>query len=396
MSRFFRPYEGSRPFLFISYAHLQSEAVVDTIRILHEKGWRLWYDEGIPAGSDWPLNIARHMQRCEGVIFFLSVRAMESANCYSEIRTAVRQGKPLLMVKLEDAPMDERWRDLLDGRPAVPLLDTAEERAAAILESGFVSRHFHLSLAEKLPLQALGFFASLLFFLAAAGAFGALASGRWNPLPQPEAPAASLREETPAPTPQPVVDIGEAERYFAVRFPDAQQEQAVRQVLGNLDREVYRWQVAEIPELYFCGNMVTRSLDGVRFDADGICRVNGAPVATGQVRDLSLLESAVRLERLALVCQPLEDPSALSSHLLLRELSLAGSPVSDLSALVDLPSLDTLHLEHTAVRDLTPLEALANLRTVTVSQDMLPLTWSKSAGFRVVLAPDREAKGGPP
>ena len=44
MSRFFKPYEGTRPFLFISYAHLQSEEVVSTIRIHDEKGWRLWYD----------------------------------------------------------------------------------------------------------------------------------------------------------------------------------------------------------------------------------------------------------------------------------------------------------------------------------------------------------------
>ena len=28
MSRFFKPYEGTRPYLFISYAHKQSEEVV--------------------------------------------------------------------------------------------------------------------------------------------------------------------------------------------------------------------------------------------------------------------------------------------------------------------------------------------------------------------------------
>ena len=42
MSSFFKPYEGARPFFFVSYAHKQSDAVVDTIRILHDKGWRLW------------------------------------------------------------------------------------------------------------------------------------------------------------------------------------------------------------------------------------------------------------------------------------------------------------------------------------------------------------------
>ena len=92
MNRFFKPYEGTRPYLFISYAHKQSEEVVSTIRILHENGWRLWYDEGIPAGSDWPANIASHMQGCAGVLFFESERALESPNCYSEMSTAYRPG----------------------------------------------------------------------------------------------------------------------------------------------------------------------------------------------------------------------------------------------------------------------------------------------------------------
>ena len=110
MSRFFKPYEGTRPYLFISYAHKQSEEVVSTIRILHEKGWRLWYDEGIPAGSDWPANIAGHMQGCAGVLFFESERALESPNCYSEMSTAHRLKKPCMVVRLEDAQRDENWR----------------------------------------------------------------------------------------------------------------------------------------------------------------------------------------------------------------------------------------------------------------------------------------------
>ena len=83
MSTFFKPYEGSRPFAFISYAHRQSAAVVDTIRILHDRGWRVWYDEGIPAGSDWPKNIEEHMQSCSMVLFFVSEAAMASPNCRS-------------------------------------------------------------------------------------------------------------------------------------------------------------------------------------------------------------------------------------------------------------------------------------------------------------------------
>ena len=142
MSRYFKPYEGSRPFLFISYAHKNSDQVLATIRPLHEQGIRLWYDEGIPAGSDWPANIAQHMQSCERVIFFLSARSMESANCYSEMRTAARLKKPILVVRLEDAPLDERWTELLKGKQELPLCSSPEERAEAILRSGFVTRRF--------------------------------------------------------------------------------------------------------------------------------------------------------------------------------------------------------------------------------------------------------------
>ena len=386
MSIFFRPYEGERPFVFISYAHRQSEAVINTIRILHDRGFRLWYDEGIPAGSDWPANIAGHMDHCERVIYFLSDRAMESPNCFSEIRTAVRRGKPILIVRLEDAPVREEWKDLLAGREEIPLLDTPEERAAAILQSGFLTRRLRRSWRERIPWRGLGLAVSIAFFLAAAAALGALTTGRWAPVP--EQPAPETPAPTAVPTPVPTVELGEAERYFAVSFPDRQQERAIRRVLGIPADAIFRWQIAEIPELYFCGNMTVDAKAAVSFGADGTCRVNGAPVIQGQVSDLRLIGSMVKLERLALICQPLDDLSGLRGHLLLRELSLAGSRVDDLTALTELPSLETLRLEHTDVRDLTPLEGLPALKRVTVSRDMLPLLWSDGAPFAVELARD--------
>ena len=382
MNSFFKPYEGRRPFLFISYAHRQSDTVLDTIRILHEKGWRLWYDEGIPAGSDWPANIAQHMQSCERVIFFLSERALASHNCYSEMKAAARLGKPILLVRLEDTGQDEKWTEILANCQEIPLLENAAERADAILRSGFIPRRLHRRFTERIPWRALGLIASLLFFLAAAGTLGALAAGKWVPVPELPAETPAPRE-TPAPAP--VVEIGEAERFFAVSFPDKQQERAVRRALEIPEDPIYRWQLAQIPELCFCGNMTLDRKAAVSFDADGTCRVNGAPVIRGQVSDLRLISDMARLEKLALICQPLGDLSGLNGHLLLRELSLAGSSVEDLSALTELPSLEALHLEHTEVCDLTPLDALSNLKTVTVSRDMLPLTWSEEAAFAVVL-----------
>ena len=388
MSRFFKPYEGTRPYLFISYAHKQSEEVVSTIRILHENGWRLWYDEGIPAGSDWPANIASHMQGCAGVLFFESERALESPNCYSEMSTAYRLKKPCMVVRLEEAQRDKKWKDILEGKKEIPVVESPEARADAILNSGFVTRRYHRSWTEHIPWSTLGLIASLLFFLLSAGALAALRSGLWNPAaPAPsevvaEAEAEEPEEEAAAPK---VVDLGEAEKYFALTFPDADQERAIRSALGISEGDIMRGQLADLDQLYICGNMVTKGLDRVSFDENGVCRVNGAPVIRGTVSDLTPLTYAVRLEKLGLLCQPLKDISDLNSHVLLRELSLAGSTVEDIAPLEDLPSLETLHLEHTGVRDLTSLDDFARLTEVTVSREMLPVSWGTEAGFSVVL-----------
>ena len=387
MSEFFKPYEGSYPFAFVSYAHRQSDAVVSTIRILHDKGYRVWYDEGIPAGSDWPANIELHMQKCESVFFFVSKRSLESPNCYSEMKTAARLNKKILAIMLEDVPFEERWTEILADSTKIPLLESSEERADAILESGFLYRRLHYSFVEKIPWRAIGLAVSVLMFVAAAGVLFALVTGRWNPVQETEVVTVETAAPTPVPTPTPVpvIEIGDAEKYFAVSFPDNQQERAVRMALGIQTEEINRWQLSGIEELHFCGNMVTEDLENVAFDPDGTCRVNGAPVITGQVVDYSLFSDMTKLKTLSLICQPAGDLSGLNGLVLLTSLNLSGSEITDLGRLNDLPSLEVIHLEHTNVSDLTALDNLPSLKTVTVSRDMLPLKWSDNAGFNVVL-----------
>ena len=159
----------------------------------------------------------------------------------------------------------------------------------------------------------------------------------------------------------------------------------MRRALGKAEDEIDRGELAQIQSLHLAGNMVLRGRQGLEMEADGSCRVNGAPAGQGKVTDLSLLPYMTRLEELTLVCQPLGALSPLADHVLLRELDLAGSRVTELGALTGLPSLETLHLEYTGVKDLTPLEKLPALKTVTVSLDMLPLSWDRDARFEVIL-----------
>lgn len=383
MSQLFKPYEGKRPYLFISYPHKQSGEVIDTIRILHDQKYRLWYDEGIPAGSDWPANIAQHMRNCDCVICFISDHFLHSQNCFSEIQAAVHLKKPILILYLENVEPDERWKPLLKGHPTIPVLGSARERAQAILKTSFIPRRCRHTWVERIPWQSLAFAASLLLFLGTSAAFYGLVTGQWS-LQQQLSPLQQTEEEIRE-APPTIVDMGQAQQFFAVKFPDAQQEHAIRSILGKDTENILSQELAQIKELYFCGNMVLKQTKGITFDAEGTCRVNGARVLEGSVRDLSLIGKLAYLEKLALICQPVSDVTGLNNLVLLQELNLAGTAITSVDGIGQLPSLEVVHLEHTAVTDLRPLEQLPRLKTVTVSLDMLPLTWSEDAHFEVVL-----------
>lgn len=384
MSTFFRPYEGRRPYCFISYSHRDSETVLNVLSVLNDRKLRLWYDEGIPAGSDWPKSIEQHMRECAAVLFFLSGTALSSPNCYSEIKTAADLKKPLLVIRLDGSEPDGRWSSLLNkaelltpgsGAPA-------DNVAASILEWKALSHAFYRKRSDSFRHEWIGLVFSLLLLAAAAVFVLALASGRFDPPPPYEPPAYTeapsptvAPTETPSPTPTetliptPTVDPG----HFPVSFPDTQQEGAVRRILKRSKGDILRPDLANVTELYFCGHMTLDSADGITFDPDGTVRVKGAPVIEGKVSDLSLIRIMMYLERLVLIDQPLGGVPSLSGLVLLRELHLSGSNVTTVSYLSDLPSLKTLHLEHTGVKDLSPLLNIPSLETVTVSADMLPI-----------------------
>ena len=44
-------YEGNEKYIFISYAHRDSDVVLNIAKAITEAGYRIWYDDGIAAGS---------------------------------------------------------------------------------------------------------------------------------------------------------------------------------------------------------------------------------------------------------------------------------------------------------------------------------------------------------
>lgn len=403
MSTFFRPYEGKRPYVFISYSHRDSETVLNILSVLNSHRLRLWYDEGIPAGSDWPRSIEQHMRDCSAVLFFLSSTALASANCFSEIKTATDLKKPLFIIRLDGSKPDGRWEPLLKkaGASADPG-SSPDDTAASVLSWKVLSRSFYRKRSDSFRYEWIGLVLALLLLLAAAAFLYALARGRFDPSPpappaqetaavtvspsptqEPTETPSPIPTETPSSIPTPTVDPAT----FPISFPDRQQESAVRRILDRPEGNVLRPDLAAVIELYFCGSMTLDSPDGITFDPDGTVRVKGAPVIEGKVSDLSLIRIMGFLERLALIDQPLGGVPSVNGLVLLRELYLSGSDVSSLSGLSNLPSLETLHLEHTSVKDLEPLLNFPSLRTVTVSADMLPLVFPDDKPFRIILVP---------
>lgn len=45
-------YEGSENYIFVSYAHKDTEEVFPIMESLRRRGYRLWYDDGIAPGSE--------------------------------------------------------------------------------------------------------------------------------------------------------------------------------------------------------------------------------------------------------------------------------------------------------------------------------------------------------
>ena len=95
------PYEGKEPYLFVSYSHSDSSRVFPILEALEKRGFRIWFDQGIELGAEWPESVAMHLSNCTVCLAFLSQNAVQSVNCRQEISYAIKQKKGILSVYLE-------------------------------------------------------------------------------------------------------------------------------------------------------------------------------------------------------------------------------------------------------------------------------------------------------
>ena len=97
-----KAYNGSKPYIFISYAHADSARVLPVVEAMQNQGFRIWFDMGIEAGTEWSNNIAKHLRECNAFLFFASKNSVASENCLDEVAYAKSHLKPSLMIFLEE------------------------------------------------------------------------------------------------------------------------------------------------------------------------------------------------------------------------------------------------------------------------------------------------------
>lgn len=98
-------YEGNGSYIFVSYSHRDAQKVIPIIDSLIDDGYRVWYDSGIEAGTEWPEYIEEHLINSEVVVAFMTPSAVESRNCRNEINFALELQKDILVVYLEDTTL---------------------------------------------------------------------------------------------------------------------------------------------------------------------------------------------------------------------------------------------------------------------------------------------------
>ena len=101
----FEAYAGNQPYIFISYAHRDAEQVFPIIDQWYRAGYRLWYDEGIDPGNEWPEEVANALEGCIQFFVFISPRSVLSKNVKNEISFAIDLEKDFIAIHLEETPL---------------------------------------------------------------------------------------------------------------------------------------------------------------------------------------------------------------------------------------------------------------------------------------------------
>jgi len=93
-------YTGTDPYVFISYAHRDSDDVYPLIRALASTGVPVWYDEGIEAGNEWAQKVADSLEKAHLCLLFATPTSVTRDNVLREVIYAEEHAIPVVVCRL--------------------------------------------------------------------------------------------------------------------------------------------------------------------------------------------------------------------------------------------------------------------------------------------------------
>jgi hypothetical protein len=103
LSKPFAAYSGTESYVFVCYAHRNSDAIYADLVELRNQGVHIWYDEGIGAGLSWRAEIAGAIKGAGKLLYYISEESISSAHCLREVDYALSHDIEIVPVYLDEA-----------------------------------------------------------------------------------------------------------------------------------------------------------------------------------------------------------------------------------------------------------------------------------------------------
>lgn len=370
----FPVYRGEKPYIFVSYAHLDGVNVLPIAEELHRRHYRVWYDEGIEAGAHWADFIAEHLEGAAIVLFFPSGQFNGNRNCEREVNYAVEAKKDMACVYMDDAQMPRGLKMQFSTAKSVRASEDPVETANRLIQSGALGEAFIGDGKEgyetKNKVNIHRWNIALLFGII--GVFLALCFG------------AAL--------------LGYTRGWFGDHSGLSYQNIVIPKQEGDAgtsDVQITTWSSPMMRDLlisqtssealYCCGNAFVTSRDAIDFQ-NGSFLAGDTVVSRGDISDLKAVAVLTNLVELSLCYESITDISALSALSKLTYLDLSGNDITDISQISKLNQLATLNVAHTGVTDLAPALSMTGLKRLYISYDMVSYAKSiVSGGFDLIV-----------
>lgn len=123
-----KPYEGNEPYIFLGYSKSDEAVVCNIIDLMSNKGYRIWYDNGIRLGEDASEVIAARLYGCAVCMFMITESFATHRACRNELTTAIDLGKSLLPVILDNFQMSPGLSLQLSSVPKIVRSSYPNER----------------------------------------------------------------------------------------------------------------------------------------------------------------------------------------------------------------------------------------------------------------------------